>query len=166
MMIIKTQFKTIPDSYAKKATERIEGCPVKSFPFEIIGIPVGAKYLAFTLIDHDAIPVAGFSWIHWSVTDFEITNNFINIPEDFSRLTQLAQGKNSQISKFVGKTNPEVTQRYTGPQPPNEDHWYTLTVYALSESTKLEDGFYLNELYHVMTDKVVAKAQLNLLGKY
>lgn len=165
-MNIKAQFTIIPDSYAKKATERIDGCPVKSFPFEIIDIPAGAKYLALTLVDYDAIPVAGFSWIHWSVADIEVTDNFINIPEDFSRQTKLSQGKNSQISKFVGKTNPEVTQRYTGPQPPNEDHWYTLTAYALSKPTKLKDGFYLNELYHAIADKVVAKAQVNLLGEY
>lgn len=54
---------------------------------------------------------------------------------------------------------------YLGPYPPDKDHVYTLTVYALDEDLPLNEGFYLNELLHASEGHIVAKAQIDLVGK-
>lgn len=53
-----------------------------------------------------------------------------------------------------------------GPYPPDKDHIYTLTVYALDCELPLANGFYMNELLHAMEGHVLAKEKLNLVGKY
>ena len=63
-MKINTNFNNniIPYDYAAGAqpTQLIHNNPIKSFPFTVEDLPFGTKYLAWTLIDYDAIPVCGF----------------------------------------------------------------------------------------------------------
>ena len=77
-MKIKTNFNSnvIPDIYSKKALKehRYHDQPITSFPFTVEELPSHTKYLAFTLIDHDAVPVCGFSWIHWLVSDVPVAS--------------------------------------------------------------------------------------------
>lgn len=102
-MKIKTEFKgnNIPYEYAAGAdvSDSINGNPIKSFPFEVIELPEGTKYLAWSLIDYDAIPVCGFAWIHWSVANVSVSGNSISIKADLSRTKgDYVQGKNSFTS--------------------------------------------------------------------
>ncbi|WP_353989827.1 YbhB/YbcL family Raf kinase inhibitor-like protein [Pediococcus argentinicus] len=135
----------LPDKYGKNAPAEYlkNDGPILSFPIEIDDLPQNTQALALTLIDYDAVPVAGFPWIHWIATDIPVTNI---IPEDASRINKnITQGKNSMVSRYINVTDPTLNTRYAGPKPP-ENHDYTLTVFALSQPTHLSEGFYLNEL--------------------
>lgn len=85
----------LPDRFGKyaPATDKLHDLPIRSFPIEISGLPTDTAALALTLIDYDAVPVAGFPWIHWIATDIAVTDL---IPENASALeTEMTQGKNS-----------------------------------------------------------------------
>ena len=60
----------VPDRYAKHADAAHLHAqkPTTSFPFEVEGIPQGARSLALAFTDYDSIPVCGFTWIHWRAT--------------------------------------------------------------------------------------------------
>ncbi|RRG18682.1 YbhB/YbcL family Raf kinase inhibitor-like protein [Weissella viridescens] len=158
----------LPDLYAKAAPETatVNGTPVISFPFEVLNIPKSANYLAWTLIDADAIPVTGFAWIHWTMADVPVTGRNLVIPADFSRETSAGvQGLNSQASKFVGETDPALTMRYTGPMPPDQPHAYRLEVFAMPELLGLVSGYFLNEQYRALTGNVLEKTHLDIWAK-
>lgn len=55
----------LPDRFGKHAPEayQLDGHPVRSFPIEIADVPEGARTLALTFLDYDAVPV-GLSLIH------------------------------------------------------------------------------------------------------
>ncbi|KAF0465654.1 YbhB/YbcL family Raf kinase inhibitor-like protein [Pediococcus pentosaceus] len=151
----------LPDQFGKHAPKAYTShdFPTRSFPINISDIPIGTKALALTLIDYDAVPVAGFPWIHWIATDIDATNY---IPENISILnTGIVQGKNSSVSKYIDFHDPAIEARYLGPKPP-ADHDYTLTVYALKEKTGLKPGFYLNGLMRQTKERTIEKATLEI----
>ncbi len=151
----------LPDQFGKYAPEEytLHGFPTRSFPINISEIPAGTKALALTFIDYDAVPVAGFPWIHWIATDIDVTDQ---IPENASILDQgLVQGKNSSVSKYIDFNDPAIEARYLGPKPP-ADHDYTLTVYALSEKTGLQPGFYLNDLMRQTKQRTIEKVTIEV----
>ncbi len=90
-MRINLGFETneLPNKYTKYADDgnKYKEVPITSFPFEIENAPIGTKYFCITLVDHDAIPVCGFSWIHWSVANIPIEQ--ASIPENYSQNEQL-----------------------------------------------------------------------------
>lgn len=157
----------LPDQYGKHAGEqdKYKGRPIRSFPFTIKNAPADCRYFCFTLIDHDAVPVCGFSWIHWLVAN--VPASFTDIPDNFSQehIGEKVQGMNSCRSLIVNETDPKLTSHYTGPTPPDKDHLYTLTVYALKEKVDVREGFYLNELYTKMEGLVIEKTSIKLLGR-
>lgn len=53
------------DKYGKRGNDTEKKVPLLSFPFEIAEEPEGTVSYAWILEDEDAVPVAGFSWIHW-----------------------------------------------------------------------------------------------------
>ena len=135
----------LPDKFGKFAPEKYQqlGEPIRSFPIEISDIPTNTVALALVLIDYDAVPVAGFPWIHWIATDIKPTNL---IPENASRDDKdMIQGKNSNYSKFINITDETLINHYVGPNPPT-NHNYNLSVFALSKKTGLKNGFFLNDL--------------------
>ncbi|MBR2673780.1 MAG: YbhB/YbcL family Raf kinase inhibitor-like protein [Aeriscardovia sp.] len=162
-MQIITDFTTIPDEYGKQAPEenKVDGSTVVSFPFGVRGVDPAMRYLHWAFTDDGSIPVCGFQWIHWSLANLPIgavmfdpdAPDTLLIPADFSRsvvsmVPEAVQGRNSQDSRLVGVTDPQVAQRYTGPKPPNEDHEYLLRVWATREPVAgLDQGFRLNRLY-------------------
>lgn len=155
----------LPDRFGKHAPEgaRREGYPVRSFPIEIEDVPADAQSLALTFVDFDAVPVGGFCWIHWIACDFPPDTRLI--PEDASATGAVAcvQGANSNWSPMAhGSADPTVFNRYCGPQPPDADHEYTLTVYALDTVLGLDEGFYLNELRRAMRGHVLDRARVEL----
>lgn len=161
-MRISTDFTIVPDEYAKAAEpiNKIAGVPVVSFPFYIDDMDKRVQYLHWRLIDDDAIEVCGFQWIHWTVANVPVgalmfdfnDSHALQIPVDFSRtlpsmIPEALQGRTSQASHFIGATDPAITMRYNGPQPPNKDHEYLLEVWGTSEPlTGLSGGFWMNEM--------------------
>lgn len=167
-MRITTDFTTIPDAYSKKAPaqNKQDGQPIVSFPFYLDQLDPNAGYLHWALTDPDSIPVCGFEWIHWTVANLPIDalmfdfndSHALQIPADFSRtmvsmIPEALQGKNSEASRFVGKTDPTLISRYTGPTPPDKDHDYLLRVWATPQPLEgLRQGFWLNQLEHALRD--------------
>lgn len=165
-MQITTPFQgALPDKYGKQASEafRIEGIPACSFPFELTDLPEGTKDLAITFIDYDAVPVTGFPFIHWLATGF---GPITTIAENSSQIDKtIRQGRNSFGSKFYPDYGKEIVEHYGGPMPPDKDHDYTLTVFALDRVLDLENGFYLNDLMKAMDGHVLGQAQIQVLAK-
>lgn len=165
-MRISTDFATVPDEYAKQAADadKLNGEPIVSFPFYVDELPANAQYLHWELVDDDAIAVCGFQWIHWAVANLPIDalmydfndSHALAIPPDFSRqlpamIPEAVQGRNSQASKLVGASDPALTMRYTGPNPPDKDHEYLLRVWATAEPLPgLNQGFWLNEMLRAL----------------
>ncbi|GFH41331.1 YbhB/YbcL family Raf kinase inhibitor-like protein [Pseudolactococcus insecticola] len=151
----------LPDQYGKYAADdlKVSGHPILSFPFELVDVPADAQFLSWSLVDYDAVPVAGFPWIHWLVADVPVTSQ---IAEDFSRKTRAAQGKNSNASRFLTKSSERIINRYTGPSPPNETHDYQLIVYAHKDALGLQEGFYLNDLMKAVEPIALAQAKIYL----
>ncbi|MCJ1993499.1 YbhB/YbcL family Raf kinase inhibitor-like protein [Lactococcus piscium] len=155
----------IPKKFSKYAddADKYKGQPIVSFPFAVKGLPSGTKFLAFSLLDHDAVPVCGFSWIHWLVANVKVSGDEIEIPENFSKTSSaIVQGTNSFDSIFVGETDTQITQRYVGPTPPDKAHRYTLTVFALSDKLGLQEGFYFNAFRDAMHDKIIDEVAIDL----
>lgn len=155
----------LPDRFGKHAPAQYctEGFPTRSFPIHIADVPAQAQTLALTFVDFDAIPVGGFCWIHWIACDIAPSTTLI--PEDASArgTFDATQGANSNWSPLAhGSSNPAVFNRYCGPQPPDKDHVYTLTMYALDCALGLPEGFYLNELRRAMRGHVLEKARVEL----
>lgn len=154
----------IPDAYGKKASDTNKGYAVKSFPFELSEVPKDAKTLAWSFVDYDSIPVCGFAYIHWAVAN--VPADKTSISEDFARRDQHhIKGKNSLVSKFLQTDYSDMENGYLGPYPPDKDHQYTLTVYALDEELPLSEGFYLNDLRHAAKGHIIEQAEIDLIGK-
>lgn len=153
----------LPDQYGKYASQdhMIADHPTTSFPFTVTDLPAGTKSLSLVLIDFDSTPVCGFTWIHWLAAN--IPTELAQMPADASRqlANQFIQGKNSNAGSLVNG-DARITQGYVGPQPPDHDHDYTLTVYALDTNLQLTNGYWLNEFLHAAKDHILGKAKIDL----
>ncbi len=144
----------IEDKYGKRGSEcNVNGMPTYSLPIKIEQAPANTKSFAIVLEDKDAIPVSGgFSWIHWAAAN--IQRNEIAENESQSA-TDFVQGINSWISAQGGNQAVELSTFYGGMCPPNAPHLYELHVFALDTILDLENGFYVNELYHAMRGHIL-----------
>ncbi len=52
-------------------------------------LPKGTQSLALIFLDHDAIPVCGFSWIHWTVANIDCSLS--ELPENASLTMNLLE---------------------------------------------------------------------------
>lgn len=155
----------IEDKYGKRGTQFTEGgMPNYSLPIKIENAPEGTKTFAIFLEDKDAIPVAGFSWIHWTAANIKV--NELEENASLLRKNEFVQGRNSWSSPLQGDNalSVEESSMYGGMAPPNAEHTYELTVYALSDELDLENGFYANDLFHAMEGKILA--QTTIKGTY
>lgn len=155
----------LPDRFGKYAPAeyQLEGHTLRSFPIRIENAPEGAKSLALTFVDWDAVPVGGFCWIHWLACNFAPDTALI--PENASASGEIpcVQGTNSDWSPLAGGWSDErIIRRYAGPCPPDKTHEYTLTVYALDCELDLQEGYYLNDFRRAIRGHVLAEAQLEL----
>lgn len=132
----------------KREDGRVTFSPQLSF----IEVPEGTVSFAIFMEDRDAIPVCGFSWIHWvacNITD-------ANIPAGSSEQNPpYTQGVNSWISPLGGKLDKGAASTYGGMAPPDKDHRYDIYVFALDSMLDLEPGFYANELFHAMENHIL-----------
>lgn len=139
----------IEDKYGKRGNQfnEVNSCTY-SLPFLIEDFPSNTICFAIVLEDKDAIPVCGFSYIHWSIADFK--TNEIGENESIKNL-DLIQGVNSEF-KIIGIKKASM---YTGMAPPDKDHTYEIHVYALDKETNLKKGFFVNELYKAMEGHIL-----------
>lgn len=158
----------LPDRFGKYAPSdcQIDGHAVVSFPIEISDVPENARSLAPTFLDFDAVPVGGFCWIHWIACNFPPDTALIPENASASGAVPCVQGSNSDWSPLAGShTDPRIIHRYAGPCPPDKDHVYTLTVYALDTELDLAGGYYLNEFRRAASGHVIDKAVLEILSR-
>ncbi len=154
----------ILDRFGARGTQFNEnGIPDCSLPFRAEDLPLQTKSLALVLEDKDAYPVTeGFAWIHWLAAD--ITR--WELKEDESRTAKdFVQGCNSWTSIQGGRQSKELSCHYGGMTPPDKDHLYELHVFALDRVLGLQQGFYLNELYHVMEGHILDSVTLRGIYK-
>lgn len=153
----------LPDKYGKyaPAQDMLADHPVRSFPIQITDAPTNTKSFALVFVDFDSTPVCGFTWIHWLAANLPTT--MTDIPENASRSAkgQFVQGNNSNAGRLVNGDD-RIISGYVGPQPPDKDHDYTLTVYALDSTLPLTDGYWLNDFLHAAKGHVLAKAKATL----
>jgi Raf kinase inhibitor-like YbhB/YbcL family protein len=152
----------LPDRFGKyaDAADKLNGVTARSFPIEIQSVPTDAQSLALTFIDYDAVQVSRFAWIHWLATNIAPDTTLIPENASIERATDMIQGANSYGSFFVGETDPRIINRYGGPNPPDADHDYTLTVYALDTKLDLAEGYFLNNFYKAIRGHVLEQAEL------
>ncbi|TCZ80144.1 YbhB/YbcL family Raf kinase inhibitor-like protein [Paenibacillus albiflavus] len=151
----------IEDKYGKRGTQFSPGgMPTYSLPFKIRNSHKDTVSFALVLEDKDAVPVCGFSWIHWvaaNITRQELKENESVTATDF------VQGTNSWSSN-LGELDRMEASVYGGMAPPDAPHTYELHVYALDTTLDLKPGFYMNELYKAMDGHIIE--QTTLKGTY
>lgn len=150
------------DAIGSRGKESLKGkMPTRSFHLAWEGLPVGTKTLALVFIDHDAIPVCGFSWIHWTVANIDPALG--QLPENASVEMDLLEGVNSWAGNIVPeawKLSREEATAFGGCAPPDAPHRYDIELYALDTLLNLKRGFYLNELLKAMEGHVLDRAIL------
>lgn len=143
----------IADEYGAKGTQFNENeMPLYSLPLKIEDAPQGTKSFAIVMEDKDAVPVCGFSWIHWLVAN--LTRDELLAGES-QTATDFIQGVNSWISIQGDNQSIEASSYYGGMAPPNAPHLYETHVYALDTLLDLKPGFYMNELYRAMAGHIL-----------
>lgn len=150
----------IAAKYGCRGDVFVNGMPGLSIPFEIVDAPAGTESFTVIFDDYDAVPVCGFDWIHWTISDLRkpsVKEGESHNSPDFT------EGCNSWHS-VASENSIEEATGYGGPAPPDREHRYTLKVYALDTVLDLKRGFRLNELYFAMQGHVLAHAKL--VGKY
>ena len=150
--------------FGKFGEEKLQGVPTRSLPLQWSGVPHDAQSLVIMMHDHDAVPICGFSWIHWLVAD--IDPRCSELLENASRADpSLVQGKNSLASKQVcGELSDEVSNYYGGPRPPDKAHEYEIRIIALDRRLDLKTGFRFSELVRAMRGHVLDEG--TLIGTY
>lgn len=132
----------IQNDYGVRGTQKTNGISSCSFALTFQHIPEGTACLALSVIDPD-----GGNWVHWLAANLPVADLAQNASIDLA--SDMVQGKND--FGFVG---------YGGPTPPSGTHTYVITVYALSESLSLENGFLLKQFQKSIDGKVIATTVL------
>ncbi len=136
----------------------------RSFHLSWSDLPNNTKSLALVFEDFDAIPVCGFSWIHWVVANIDPNWNQLIENASIEWKNKMIQGKNSWSSPLINKSSD--VWGFGGCAPPNADHEYTITLYALNiDKIDLENGFYLNDMYKKIKNHIIDKTTLNFIYK-
>ncbi len=149
----------IEDRYGMRGYQTASfGMPNYSIPLRIEEAPANTVSYALILEDKDAVPVCGFSWIHWIAANIRRTEILEN--ESLNAM-DFIQGVNSWISE--GHLPSDVSC-YGGMSPPDASHVYELHVFALDKILELANGFYMNELYKAMEGHILS--QFTLKGIY
>lgn len=128
-------------------------CDDKNISPELIfsNVPEGTQSLALTMEDPDvphSIRADGM-WNHWVV--WNISPSTVRIEENV--VAPGAVGLNTS-----GKS------AYMGPCPPDREHRYIFTLYALNTILSLPQGSTKEELLHAISSHIIEQAQL--VGRY
>ncbi|MEK7568692.1 MAG: YbhB/YbcL family Raf kinase inhibitor-like protein [Patescibacteria group bacterium] len=128
-------------------------CDGKNISPELVfgNVPESAQSLALTLEDPDVPRTvrADGMWNHWVVWNMPPTT------------TRIAEGATPSV--LVGKgTNGKAS--YLGPCPPDREHRYFFTLYALDATLPLPEGTTKEELLKALAPHLIEKA--TLIGRY
>lgn len=115
-------------------------------PLRIEGVPPDAETLALIVDDPDARKPAGKVWDHWVV--WNIPADIGEVPRDWST-SGAAEGLNDYGSRGYG-----------GPNPPDREHTYEFTLYALDQRLDLSPDTTADALREAMENRVLEKAEL------
>ena len=132
----------ILDAYGARGSQKTNGIPSRSFALSLQNIPENTTCLALSVIDPD-----GGNWVHWLAVGLPAEDLAENASIDLA--DNMVQGKNDFGS--VG---------YGGPTPPSGTHKYVVTVYALSSSVNLENGFSKKQFQEAIDPVVIASATI------
>ncbi len=149
----------VPFSITSPAFSMNESIPVRftcdgeniSPELVISGTPERTQSLVLTLEDPD-VPKnirADGMWDHWIIW---------NIPPNTTRLKESAVPPGILGTGTNGKTS------YLGPCPPDREHRYIFTLYALDTSISLPKGSKKEQLLRAMDSHIIK--QTNLIGHY
>ncbi len=146
----------IQDRFGKRGNQFNDvGMCTYSLPLKILETPAGTVSYALYMEDRDAIPVCGYSWIHWvacNIKKNELKENEC-IEADFIHGTTSWSGKIKGCDRMKSSI-------YGGPGPSNAPHLYEIKVFALDTMLDLQPGFYLNEMLNAMEGHVLDTALL------
>ncbi|WP_100934250.1 YbhB/YbcL family Raf kinase inhibitor-like protein [Candidatus Chlamydia corallus] len=120
-------------------------------PLTFIDVPDTAKSLALIVEDPDVpkeIRSDGL-WIHWIVYNLSTT------------ITDLAEG--AEIFAVQG-LNTSGKPVYEGPCPPDRQHRYFFTLFALNVVLPEEENVTWDQLYEAMENHIIEQAEL--MGTY
>jgi len=155
----------LEDKFGKYGAQFLKNTkPNRSFHLAWSDLPEGTESLALIFLDHDAVPVCGFSWIHWTVAN--IDPELKTLPENASVEMQLLEGVTSWNSGLLPKEHrldKEEATGYGGCAPPDQAHRYTIYMYALNKNLHLSRGFYANELLKAMDGYILDQATLHCM---
>ena len=120
-------------------------------PLVFADIPQGARSLALIVEDPDVPKDRRPSGVfdHWVL---------FNIPPDMNGIDV------NEIPPGIHGANSAGRAAYTGPCPPDREHRYVFTLYALDEMLALDQGATKEELLEAMGGHVLAEAKLT--GRY
>ncbi len=158
---------SIVDGYLKDEFGKRGVCnkkPIRSFHVGWNDLPSNTQSLALVFVDHDAIPVCGFSWIHWTVANIDPSLN--ELPENASINMNLIEGVSSWASKLLHddwRLSLEDAIGYGGCAPPDKDHRYSITMYAINTKLDLTRGFYLNELLRQIDGNILEQKTIEAI---
>ncbi len=156
----------LDDAFGHRGTQFKDNKPSRSLQLSWSDLPPNTVSLAIFFDDMDAIPVCGFSWIHWTVANIDPTLG--ELPENASLDMPLLEGVSSWAAPFVPaewKLTSEQATGFGGCAPPDKAHLYTLRMYALDKRLDLQRSFFANEMFHAMTGHILAEARLDFWYK-
>ena len=130
----------IPDQYGYEADD-------VNPPLEIEDAPDDAESFALIVDDPDAVEPAGKVWDHWIVW---------NVPPD---RTEIPEDWDPDADGASEGTNDYGEPGYGGPNPPDREHTYRFTVFALDDALEVDDAD-ADELRDAMEDHVISQATL------
>lgn len=119
-------------------------------PLVISGVPSETKSLALIMDDPD-IPQAVKDSMHISVFDHWVV---FNIPPQTKELSEAMKPVGTEGNNGAGKLG------YTGPCPPDREHRYIFTLYALDATLPLSEGASRAEVEAAMEGHILGKAVL------
>lgn len=115
-------------------------------PLEIDGVPDDAESLALIVDDPDAQEPAGKVWDHWIV--WNVPPETGTIPEDWD------------ADEPTEGTNDYGERGYGGPNPPDREHTYRFTLFALDTTLDLDTDADADDLESAMEGHVLERTQL------
>ena len=137
----------IAERYGSRGTQKADGVPTLSLPIMIANFPERTQSYALIMKDPDALPVAGHEWVHWLVVFY---------------MPLMAENASiAQQSAVLQGMNDFETIGYGGPAPPDKEHNYLITVYALDIRPSLQEGFSEAELLEAIADHILDEASIN-----
>lgn len=119
-------------------------------PLQIEDVPEGAVSMALTIDDPDIPEAAGIPvWDHWVV--FNIPPTIRDIPERWNVAGVRGRGTRGELE-------------YAGPRPPDKEHRYFFTLYAIDTILDLPEGSTKAECIDAISGHVLEKAEL--MGRF